>query len=99
MFDNGAGSTTAGAPYPGFEQSFSRFPIPGTQARSWYLGAGGTLSAGKATSAASDEFTWKPKARPATSFSGDDGGGRAACGPPRRPTTGRSTRPAPPRRT
>ena len=32
------GSTTAGDPYPGFEQSFSTFPIPGTTARSWYFG-------------------------------------------------------------
>src|SRR6185437_14027729 len=51
MFDNGAGSSTPGAPYPGFEQSFSRFPIPGTQARSWYLGADGALTAVRATSA------------------------------------------------
>jgi predicted acyl esterase len=75
MFDNGAGSPTPGAPYPGFEQSFSSFPLPGTQARSWYLRAGGTLGSGTAGSASSDEFKWAPKARPATSFTGDDGGG------------------------
>ena len=74
MFDNGAGSATPGAPYPAFEQSFARFPIPGTQARSWYLSTHGALSAGTATSASSDEFTWKPKARSLTSFSGNDGG-------------------------
>ena len=38
LFDNGAGtsptgSSTAGDPYPGFEQDFSTFPIPGTTAR------------------------------------------------------------------
>ena len=33
----------AGDPYPGFEQSFSTFPVPGTTARTWYLGPGGTL--------------------------------------------------------
>ena len=33
-------ATTAGDPYPGFEQSFSKFPIPGTKARFWYLGRG-----------------------------------------------------------
>ena len=75
MFDNGAGSSTPGAPYPGFEQSFSRFPIPGTRARSWYLSANGALSAARITSASSDEFTWKPKARSATSYSGNDGPG------------------------
>src|SRR5580704_9148790 len=42
LFDNGAGTsplgtTTPGDPYPGFEQSFSKFPIPSTGARSWYL--------------------------------------------------------------
>ncbi len=75
MFDNGAGSSAPGAPYPAFEQSFSRFPIPGTQARAWYLSAAGALSAARATSASSDEFTWKPKARSATSYTGNDGPG------------------------
>ncbi len=74
LFDNGAGSTTAGTPYPGFEQSFARFPIPGTHAQSWYLSAGGALSAAKPASGSSDEFSWKPKARPATSFTGPDDG-------------------------
>jgi predicted acyl esterase len=74
LFDNGAGSTTAGAPYPAFERSFSRFPIPGTQAHSFYLGSHGTLSPGRAHSARVDEFSFKPHARPATSFSGKDDG-------------------------
>jgi putative CocE/NonD family hydrolase len=74
MFDNGAGSVTPGAPYPGFEDSFARFPIPGTVARSWYLGDGGALSAAKPTSAGADQFTWNPRARPATSFTGSDDG-------------------------
>ncbi|HTU95194.1 MAG TPA: CocE/NonD family hydrolase [Solirubrobacteraceae bacterium] len=74
MFDNGAGSATPGAPYPGFEHSFSRFPIPGTQARSWYLSSGGALTTGKAEAASADAFTWKPKARPATNFTGADDG-------------------------
>jgi uncharacterized protein len=75
MFDNGAGSSTPGAPYPAFERSFASFPVPGTQARSWYLGRGGALTPGKASSASGDEFTWAPGARPARSFTGDDGGG------------------------
>ncbi|MGH2882421.1 MAG: CocE/NonD family hydrolase, partial [Solirubrobacteraceae bacterium] len=50
LFDNGAGtsptgSTTAGDPYPGFEQSFSTLPVPSTTAHWWYLGPGGTLAA------------------------------------------------------
>jgi hypothetical protein len=74
LFDNGAGSSVPGAPYPAFEHSFSRFPIPGTRARSWYLGADGTLSAGRPSEAGADEFTWNPHARPATSFTGPDDG-------------------------
>ncbi len=42
LFDNGAGGSSPGQPQPGFEQSFARFPIPGTVARSWYLGRGGS---------------------------------------------------------
>ena len=74
LFDNGAGSATPGAPYPGFEQFFTRFPVPGTQAHSWYLGAHGTLSSRRTATARADAFTWKPTARPATSFSGKDDG-------------------------
>ena len=48
LFDNGAGTSptggkVAGEPYPGFEDSFSSFPIPGTTAKTWYFGPGGTL--------------------------------------------------------
>ena len=74
LFDNGAGATTAGAPYPAFEQSFSRFPIPGTQARSWYLTTRGTLTSGPPSTGRADEFTWRPGARSATSFNGSDDG-------------------------
>jgi hypothetical protein len=49
LFDNGSGTSptgnnTAGDPYPGFEQSFSSLPVPGTTARWWYLGRGGSLA-------------------------------------------------------
>jgi hypothetical protein len=76
LFDNGAGSSTPGAPGAAFEQSFARFPVPGTRAASWYLGPGGTLS----TSAppgphGADVFTWSSKARPLTDFSGNTGPG------------------------
>ncbi len=76
LFDNGAGGSTPGAPGAAFEQSFARFPVPGTQAASWYLGPGGTLS----TSAppgprGADVFTWSPKARPLTDFSGNTASG------------------------
>jgi uncharacterized protein len=74
LFDNGAGSATPGAPYPAFERSFARFPIPGTQARSWYLRSGGQLASTKPADAAADQFTWDPHARPPTSFTGSDDG-------------------------
>jgi predicted acyl esterase len=75
LFDNGAGSATPGAPYPGFEQSFSRFPIPHTHARSWYLNTGGRMLGRRASGPGDDEFTWDKAARPATSFSGNTGAG------------------------
>ena len=76
LFDNGAGSSTPGAPGAAFEQSFSRFPIPGTQAASWYLGPAGTLRSGSPpASRGADVFTWSPKARPPADFSGDTGPG------------------------
>ncbi|MHB1570167.1 MAG: CocE/NonD family hydrolase, partial [Solirubrobacteraceae bacterium] len=74
LFDNGAGSPVPGAPYPGFEHSFSRFPIPGTVARAWYLNSVGTLSDGPAARLGADRFTSKPHARPATDFAGPDDG-------------------------
>jgi hypothetical protein len=74
MFDNGAGGSQPGAPLAGFEQSFSRFPPPGTTARSWFLGSGGALSDAKAGSG-TEQFTWNKSARPPTDFTGDTGAG------------------------
>src|SRR3954451_19898383 len=72
LFDNGAGdSSNPGWPYPAFEQSFSSFPIPGTQARFFYLGAGGALADQSPGSPAADGFTWDAHARPLTNFTGD----------------------------
>jgi predicted acyl esterase len=69
LFDNGAGAAP-GLPVPGFEQSFPAFPLPGTTARSWYLGAGGALSDAPAAAESADGFTWNPEARSATDFTG-----------------------------
>src|ERR1700750_1304362 len=72
LFDNGAGNAShPGWPYPAFEQSFSSFPIPGTQGRSWYLGPDGDLADQSQGSQAADGFTWDSHARPATDFTGD----------------------------
>jgi predicted acyl esterase len=80
LFDNGAGTsptgnTTAGNPYPGFEQSFSAFPIPGTVARSWYLGPEGALGEEPATSEGVDNYTSDASATPLTDYAGGAGPG------------------------
>lgn len=82
LFDNGAGGPAPGDPYPTFEDSFSRFPIPGTRAVSWYLGKDGTMTSAKPTGGASDQFTWNKHALPATDFTGNDGPGGLWGTPP-----------------
>jgi predicted acyl esterase len=74
LFDNGAGSEP-GHPLPGFERSFASWPPPGITARTWYLGAGGALSETRATRSGADSFTWNPKARGLTNFTGNTGAG------------------------
>src|SRR5204863_9562477 len=76
LFDNGAGNSgNPGWPYPGFEQSFSSFPIPGTTGRSWYLAPAGALADAPATGYRADTFTWDAHARPLNDFTGDTGAG------------------------
>jgi predicted acyl esterase len=80
LFDNGAGTsptgkTVAGDPYPGFEQSFSAFPIPGTNATNWYLGPNGTLNEDPAESEGVDSYTSDASATPLTDYTGGTGSG------------------------
>ena len=42
---------------------------------SWYLGSGGTLAASAFGGREVDAFTWDPRARPATDFTGNTGAG------------------------
>ena len=74
LFENGAGREP-GQPFPGFERSFERFPVPGTSARSWFFGKGGALTPTRPTGAGVDRFTWNAKARPLTNFTGNTGSG------------------------
>jgi predicted acyl esterase len=74
LFDNGAGSDP-GHPVPAYEHSFAAFPVPGTTARRWYLGAKGALRASKPRRAKVDRFRWNAHARPMTNFTGDTAGG------------------------
>ncbi len=82
LFDNGAGASptdtqTAGDPYPGFEDSFSSYPIPGTTAETWFLGPEGKLDeqqpAIKGTD--SDTYTSNASALSLTDFGSNTGSG------------------------
>jgi uncharacterized protein len=75
LFDNGAGGARPGAPGAAFEQSFARWPVPGTRPVSWYLSFGGALVPGATRLPGVDEFTWNPRARPRADFSGNTGAG------------------------
>jgi len=75
LFDSGAGGISPGQPYPGFEKSFSEFPVPGTQAKAWYLSPGGSLGGSPPAGSHADEFTWNAHALPMTDFSGDTAAG------------------------
>ncbi|MBV9805330.1 MAG: CocE/NonD family hydrolase [Solirubrobacterales bacterium] len=76
LFDNGAArGSRAGVPGASFEQSFARWPIPGTRPMSWYLGSGGALLPGVTRLGGVDRFTWDPSARPPTDFSANTGPG------------------------
>ena len=60
---------------PAFERSWPSFPIPGTTARSWYLGPDGALGDSIPAEAGADSFTWDAHARPLTDFTGDTAAG------------------------
>ncbi len=81
LFDNGAGeappggTTAAGNPYPGFEQTFSAFPVPGTTARFWYLGTAGTLSDTPSSVKGVNTYTSDANALPLTDYSANTGTG------------------------
>ena len=69
LFDTGAGGPP-NHPVPGFEQSFKSLPIPGTKARSWFLGDGGALLNKAPKKGGSDTFVWDKESRPADDFTG-----------------------------
>jgi uncharacterized protein len=75
LFDSGAGGSSPGMPLPGFEHSFSSFPVPGVKAHSWYLSAKGGLGSKPPTRPQTNSFTWNADAVPLTDFTGDTGTG------------------------
>jgi predicted acyl esterase len=80
LFDNGAGAAptggvTPGNPYPGFEQSFSTFPVPGTTAQTWYLGPDGALADQPPSTPGANSYTPSPKAVPLNDYGANTSGG------------------------
>jgi predicted acyl esterase len=75
LFDNGAGGLLPGYPYPSYEKNFSEFPVPGTEAKAWYLSPEGALASSPPAGSGADEFTWNASALPKTDFSGNTGAG------------------------
>jgi hypothetical protein len=79
LFDNGAGSNpgasnNTGDPYPAFEHSWSSFPVPGTKAQRWFLGAKGTLNDQQSGSGV-DRYTSDASALAPTDYGKNTGGG------------------------
>ena len=68
LFDNGTGSPIPGAPVPGFEQSWPKYPMKELTPTSYYLGPNGTLTTTKPSASGSNSFVWDPKARPTHSM-------------------------------
>jgi uncharacterized protein len=75
LFDNGAGGSSPGQPKPAFEHSFARFPIPNTNARSWYLAPNGDLTAKRTPGRHANSFRWNPNKPGLTDFTGNTGAG------------------------
>jgi putative CocE/NonD family hydrolase len=75
LFDNGAGGSSPGEPYPGYERSFESFPPPQATGRSWFLGGDGALTDGRPSAKATDSFRWDPGATPPTNFTGNTAAG------------------------
>ena len=75
LFDNGgAEGEEPGHPYPGFERSFKRWPIPGVEGRSFFLGRNGKLRERRARRHA-ERFRWDADALPPDNHNGSTGAG------------------------
>ena len=95
LFDNGAGGSTARPAVPRLRAVVRpSFPIPGTTARSWYLGAErrARRQAARARPART-RSRWDAHARPLTDFTGDTGAGAGGLWTATPPYQWRRTRP------
>jgi predicted acyl esterase len=80
LFDSGAGaSPTAtsnpGDPYAAFEANFSALPVPGTTARTWYFGSGGSLTDQPPAAGTTNAFNADAGAVPLTDYGANTGTG------------------------
>ena len=80
LFDNGAGTSptgqqTPGNPYPGFEQSFSRWPIPARPRASCTSARAGRSRAAKPAHQQINWYTSNAKALPLQDYGSDNGSG------------------------
>ena len=77
LFDNGAGGLHVPGPaLPRLRSSPSTsFPVPGTEARAWYLSPDGSLSDEPPADLGADGFTWDADALPPTNFTGNTAAG------------------------
>jgi predicted acyl esterase len=80
LFDNGAGASptgtsTAGDPYPGFEQDFSSFPIRGTKAHTWYFEPNGALTDKQPANEGVNWYNSNANALPLTDYGSNTGSG------------------------
>jgi predicted acyl esterase len=74
LFENGSGRDP-GHPYPGFEQSFDSLPVPGTQARTWFVTGDGELGGARPQGKKRKSFKADPRSTQPTNFTGDTGSG------------------------
>jgi predicted acyl esterase len=74
LFGNGAGLPgVPGAPQPVFEAHFSEWPIPATEATTWYFGSDGALTSDEPDDDGGvDAYTPDPGARPKTNLPGTE---------------------------
>lgn len=79
LFEEGAADgQPSGSPLPRFVESFPAWPVPSAKATAWYLGGRGELRGRPLTQAAKDlsarSYRARPKALPATTYSGSNSG-------------------------
>ena len=75
LFENGAGGSEPGQPYPSFEQFFDSWPIPGTKGRTWFVAGKGELAESRPKQRTKSSFEADPRSTKPTNHSGNKGAG------------------------